>query len=154
MPVLYRRVRVGAAFFALLCLPGLLGSACGAPPDNAMPTPVSGQLEVRRSGGFAGLDETLRVDLSDGSAVLTQGETQQEAQLTPEIVTRLREAVAQTDFERLPPADETEPPCCDSLTYRLSYQSYTVQTSDTTLPSELAPLITALNDAFADLAAR
>jgi len=146
-----------------LFLIGLMLSACGAAPAETLtpeptpeslgtPTNVSSDtcsapsdwtVEFHRTGGIAGLSETLTLN-SEGS--LTVQSKRPPIDVKKSISDQQVKAVADLLSQACPfEMGTTKDNCADCFTYELDIQmddrSYSVQASDVTLTDELHPLI-------------
>lgn len=127
---------------------GLLASACALAPSK--PTTIV----FEQSGGFAGLDDCLTIDLNTGSARLQRGKETISTTIDAEQRAQLRALVAELDLTRL--VDTPPPPnqCCDFLNYRIQIDAVTIQTTDADLPASLQPLVAELNAIIAGMISR
>ena len=141
----------------------LILSACGAAPAETLtpeptsetlgtPTNVSSDecspssdwtIEFHRTGGIAGLNETLTLN-SEGS--LTVQSKRPPINVKKSISDQQVNAVANLLAEACPfEMGNTKDNCADCFTYELNVQmdgrTYSVQASDVTLTEELQPLI-------------
>jgi hypothetical protein len=117
----------------------LASSACASSSSQDV------SIEYRRTGGFAGFDDHL-VIYTDGSAVLTRQDQQSEFSIAPESMQQLQDLFSQADFGDLRREYLPERQTADVFEYVISYQGKSVRTKDTAIPSELVPLIQALNE--------
>ncbi len=152
------RVRTGmraasaAAAVAALLLP-LAGCArTDAPPVlTDGPSPLATEVVLVKSGGIAGLSDTVRVE-PDGHWTRTdRGGASREGQLAAEKLTRLRQLAA--DPRLAAEAAVTVPPtmCADAFTYRLTIGpnqvGYVDCPPETTPPAVTAQVVDLLNGA-------
>jgi len=114
--------------FGLICIAALLSAACSqiaqpgtAPtagttqvptataqatnPSETLPTVAAGANDIvityRKTGGIAGIDETMTV-YADGKLTLTsRGSAVKQAQATPAEIDQLRQVLGSDDFARL-----------------------------------------------------
>ena len=152
--------------FLLLFICIVLLSACSAMPANT-PTleplatapaatrstttecspPSTWQIELNRSGGFAGLEESLTLD-STGSLVVQSERPPKNVQKTisRDQVDAITELLVQACPFKIEPAKKE---CADCFVYDLKIQmdehTYSEQFSDMTFAEEMRPLVEALN---------
>ena len=146
-----------------LLLIGIILSACaGVPTSTPTPEPLVSptspptktcspsakwNIQYHRSGGFAGLDESLTLD--SGGRLEVQSErppVDEKSTISKDQVAAITELLAQAcPFEIESGKDE----CADCFLYSLDIQmngnTYAVQASDVTLTDNLQPLINVLN---------
>ncbi|MBC9000843.1 hypothetical protein [Micromonospora aurantiaca (nom. illeg.)] len=146
------RAASAAAAVAALLLP-LAGCArTDAPPVlTDGPSPLATEVVLVKSGGIAGLSDTVRVE-PDGHWTRTdRGGASREGQLAAEKLTRLRQLAA--DPRLAAEAAVTVPPtmCADAFTYRLTIGpnqvGYVDCPPETTPPAVTAQVVDLLNDA-------
>lgn len=98
----------------------------------------AGWLEFTRSGGFAGVNDSLRVS-SDGAATYqAQGKPAVRFQLTAEQLASVRSQLAETDWAGLnltPPSDAR-----DSMSFQLRVDGEQAHWYDLAEPAALSPL--------------
>lgn len=117
-------------------------------PTTACSPPAKWSIQFNRSGGFAGLDETLTLD-SEGSLVVQSKRppTDVEMTISKDQVEAITDSLVQAcPFEN----DSTKgDECADCFVYDLNIQmdgqTYSVRASDVTLTDELHPLVDALS---------
>jgi len=94
-------------------------------PETQAPVPVSGEpgelpqgavIVLRRSGGFAGLDEEWTL-YDDGTVTAKDG---RQWQTSPEEVSTLLEGLEALGFFELEAAPSPVIPCCDRFSYELT----------------------------------
>ncbi|WP_244879794.1 protealysin inhibitor emfourin [Micromonospora aurantiaca (nom. illeg.)] len=119
-------------------------------PDAALPVTVT-EVVLVKSGGIAGLSDTVRVE-PDGHWTRTdRGGASREGQLAAEKLTRLRQLAA--DPRLAAEAAVTVPPtmCADAFTYRLTIGpnqvGYVDCPPETTPPAVTAQVVDLLNGA-------
>jgi hypothetical protein len=111
-------------------------------PIPSGPPPVL--VEYDRSGGFAGMSDHLVID-ANGHATLARRTGAREFDLSRDQLSQV-EAVFQAsgfagiDENSMP---KTVPP--DAFTYVITYQGHRVKTADSAVPSQLQPVLEALN---------
>ncbi|ADU08219.1 hypothetical protein ML5_2700 [Micromonospora sp. L5] len=146
------RAASAAAAVAALLLP-LAGCArTDAPPVlTDGPSPLATEVVLVKSGGIAGLSDTVRVE-PDGHWTRTdRGGASREGQLAAEKLTRLRQLAA--DPRLAAEAAVTVPPtmCADAFTYRLTIGpnqvGYVDCPPETTPPAVTAQVVDLLNGA-------
>ncbi len=102
-------------------------------------------IRFERSGGFAGIDDRLTIDLSTGIARLQRGKEVITATLDAEQRSHLATLVAAIDLASLAATPSSPNQCCDFLSYRIQIDATTIQATDADLPASLQPLVTELN---------
>ncbi|MDG4754595.1 MULTISPECIES: hypothetical protein [Micromonospora] len=146
------RAASAAAAVAALLLP-LAGCArTDAPPVlTDGPSPLATEVVLVKSGGIAGLSDTVRVE-PDGHWTRTdRGGASREGQLAAEKLTRLRQLAA--DPRLAAEAAVTVPPtmCADAFTYRLTIGpnqvGYVDCPPETTPPAVTSQVVDLLNGA-------
>lgn len=124
-----------------------------ASQSNAMcGTPTTWTVKFHRTGGFAGLDETLTLD--NGGNLTVQSErppANAEKMLSNTRVKQIATLLAQAcPFEPVTAKNN----CADCFLYTLDVQmdeqTYTVQATDVAMPKELSPLIDELSALFSE----
>ena len=104
----------------------------------------SSALEYHRTGGFAGLDDRLVIDIS-GTATVTRKARTRAFTLNSTQLADLDQLFANADFATLQakylPASEGN----DFFEYTITYKNYTVRAMDTAVPAKLLPVIAKLN---------
>ncbi len=143
MQKLWPRAMIAVGLLALL--PLWLGCTASAPTVR--------QVIFERSGGFAGLSDRLTIDLVSGQTILQQPQTKLIATLSTEQRLQLQQLLRDLDLRSLTTLPEPSYQCCDLLTYQLSIDTTTIQFTDTSLPSSLEPLVTALHVIITDMIA-
>lgn len=151
-----------------ILLIGIILSACaGAPASTPLPEPVgtpTGQsntacsvpttwiIQYNRSGGFAGFNETMRLD-SDGTLTIQSERPPADVKkkLSNDQVKTIAELLVQAcPFE----VGSGKGACADCFLYdlniRMDNRTYAVQASDVTLTDELQPLFDALSQLLRD----
>lgn len=113
-------------------------------PASTPSGPVPVLVEYERTGGFAGMIDHLIID-ANGHATLTRRSGAREFDLSRDQLSQV-EAVFQSsgfagiDENSMP---RTVPP--DAFTYVITYQGHRVKTADSAVPSQLQPVLEALN---------
>ncbi|GAB4503568.1 MAG: hypothetical protein Fur0043_05600 [Anaerolineales bacterium] len=128
----------------------LPAEAPSAVPDTICSLPENWSLSFRRTGGFAGFDQSLSVN--------SQGELQIESRKPPVTSNRLllpEELTQLTESLRLAcpfTASPREGTCADCFLYQLQIQwgdeAYTMQATDVTMPKEWSDLVGKLSMLF------
>ncbi|MFD5146863.1 hypothetical protein [Streptomyces sp. NPDC058401] len=117
-----------------------------APAPSASP-PAAGEtlVAVTRSGGFGGKTNTLVIK-GDGSFLRlnAKAETVDRDKLSAAALAKLRTALQEADFPRLPRISMPDQPVFDSLTYAFRHGGYEVAADQTTLPRPLEGVLSAL----------
>lgn len=116
------------------------------PPDAKADGSLTSELTFVRRGGFAGVDQQLVLE-PDGTATIVTNEGETEPlELSDDQVGRLRELVANTDFEQLAAATGDEDvQVDDDFVYELRYGPHDLAVEDSALGAEKPPLIDELN---------
>jgi hypothetical protein len=118
-----------------------------SPPGAACSPPEKWNVQFNRSGGFAGVDESLTLD--SGGRIEVQSErppVDEKSTISQDQVATISEFLAQAcPFE----IDAGKDNCADCFVYELNIQmdgqTYSVQASDVTLTEDLHPLVDALS---------
>ncbi|MGW1774398.1 hypothetical protein [Streptomyces sp. NPDC002104] len=117
-----------------------------APAPSASP-PGAGEtlVTVTRSGGMAGKTSTLIIK-GDGSFLRlnAKAETVDHDKLSAAALAKLRTALQQADFPRLPRISMPAQPVFDAFTYAFRHAGYEVAADQTTLPRPLEGVLGAL----------
>ena len=117
------------------------------PTTTACSSPLNWSVELNRSGGFAGLNESLSLD-SAGSLEVQNERPPIDAQKTisQDQVDAITELLVQACPFKVEPAKKE---CADCFVYNLTVQMdeqrYSEQFSDVTFAEEMQPLVEALN---------
>ena len=126
----------------------VFGAGCGddeAPEDPTEPATIT----YSRSGGVAGIDETLTVR-PDGSGEFERGSAGDSPvdrfQLEPSRHEELTEVVGELDFAALDAGQSAT--CADCFIYEISYGDSTLTADDVTAKPELRRALSALNEAI------
>ncbi|MER5764854.1 hypothetical protein [Streptomyces sp. NPDC002082] len=117
-----------------------------APAPSASP-PGAGEtlVAVTRSGGISGKTSTLIIK-GDGSFLRlnAKAETVDRGKLSPAGLAKLRTALQEADFPRLPRISMPKEPVFDAFTYAFRYGGYEVAAAQTALPRPLEGVLGAL----------
>ncbi|RMD79225.1 MAG: hypothetical protein D6823_04900 [Chloroflexi bacterium] len=108
-------------------------------------------LVFERSGGLAGFEDRLTVDLETGNVRLQRGETVTTATLSTAQRNRLQTIIAALDGERLATTPVPTSPCCDRLNYLIQIDTVVIRFTDVNAPTECRPLLEVLNTIIADI---
>ncbi|MCX4781023.1 hypothetical protein [Streptomyces sp. NBC_01264] len=117
-----------------------------APAPSASPPRADETLvAVTRSGGLAGKTSTLIIK-GDGSFLRlnAKAETVDHGKLSASALAKLRTALQEADFPRLPRISMPAQPVFDSFTYAFRHGGYEVAADQTTLPRPLQGVLGAL----------
>lgn len=101
-------------------------------------------VDYRRSGGFAGVDDHLVVQV-DGQVNLTTKAGSQTFNLSPEQLKALETSLESAGFDALQKSYLPERQGADRFDYQVAYAGKSVHTMDGSVPSQLAPVIDQLN---------
>lgn len=116
-------------------------------PAPSASTPAAGEtlVAVTRSGGITGKTSTLIIK-GDGSFLRlnAKAETVERDQLSAAALAKLRTALREADFPRLPRISMPEQPVFDGFTYAFRHGGYEVAAAQTTLPRPLQGVLSAL----------
>ena len=119
--------------------------ACGGDGSGGGSAPLEGQLEYARSGGFAGVMDSLVIE-SDGRAELTvRGSDPVSFTLSDDELEAVTDALQDADFAEIDADSTSDQAIADAFTYKISYGGKTVRTDDGSIPSELQGLLTELD---------
>lgn len=117
-----------------------------APAPSASP-PGDGEtlVAVTRSGGITGKTHTLIIK-GDGSFLRlnAKAETVDRDKLSAAALKKLRTALREADFPRLPRISFPDQPAVDAFTYAFRHGGYEVAAAQTTLPRPLEGVLSAL----------
>ena len=112
---------------------------------SCMGTTSSGILvEYRRSGGFAGLDDRLIIQVN-GQATLTRKAEHYEFVLDRDTMNQLQALFDDAEFSKLRREYLPSRQGSDLFEYVVTYKGHTVQTMDTAVPEALWPVLELLN---------
>lgn len=107
-------------------------------------------IRYGKSGGIAGVSETLRVR-ADGVAFATsRGAPAVRARLTPKRLARLRSALKAAHLETLH-RDYPAPGAADTFVYSVTYQGHTVTADQTRMPARLRKPVALLEKTFGEV---
>jgi hypothetical protein len=106
---------------------------------------LTGDLSYVRSGGFAGIRQKLTIH-PDGRAEITSGKRSQPFNLPANELSKLAGAVDRADFASLPAKATGDKAVPDGFSHQLSYGGKQVQTVDFSVPDQLKPLLTQLQE--------
>jgi hypothetical protein len=127
--------------FYVLVLFTLIGAALLACESSGKMSPI----EYQRTGGIAGCNDHLVVD-AKGHARLTSRTSHFEYDLKSDEIIRLSDTLRAANLASIPEDSVTKLLVPDELSYRIIYASRTIRTSDTTMPAQLAPVISVLDE--------
>jgi hypothetical protein len=120
-------------------------------PSAATPSPIPAlQITYQRSGGLAGMQESLTIATVDGQAVFTRRKQHFTKTLSPAVVAQLLAQFKEADFLALAPEYLPTDPCCDRIDYRIGYNDHIVHTMDGAIPKAIQPIIDTLNAVMAE----
>ncbi|MFE4259381.1 hypothetical protein [Streptomyces sp. NPDC056883] len=117
-----------------------------APAPSASPPGADETLvAVTRSGGISGKTSTLIIK-GDGSFLRldAKAETVDSGKLSAAALAKLRTALREADFPRLPRISMPKEPVFDAFTYAFRHGGYEVAAAQTTLPRPLEGVLGAL----------
>ncbi len=125
--------------------PAPSGSAPAPAPSASVPTVGETLVAVTRSGGITGKTHTLIIK-GDGSFLRlnAKAETVDRGKLSAAALTKLRTALREADFPRLPRISFPAQPAADAFTYAFRHGGYEVAAAQTTLPRPLHGVLSAL----------
>ncbi|MFZ3500316.1 hypothetical protein ACODT5_45090 [Streptomyces sp. 5.8] len=120
-------------------------SAPAPAPSASAPTSGDTLVAVTRSGGITGRIHTLIIK-GDGSFLRlnAKAETVDRGKLSAAALTKLRTALREADFPRLPRVSFPDQPAADAFTYAFRHGGYEVAAAQTTLPRPLTGVLSAL----------
>ncbi len=101
-------------------------------------------LEYHRTGGFAGFDDRLTIDM-EGNAVLQRRNTQTQFTLDKQTLDSLEALLDRASFNQLNKSYAPTQHGADLFEYTLTYRGYTVQMVDTAVPEAMQPVLQSLN---------
>lgn len=157
-------LKILSLIFTGIVLAACAGLPASAPTPEPLATPTSASItacslpaqwsiELNRSGGFAGLNESLTLD--SGGSLQVQSERPAidvQKQISQDQVDEITDLLVQAcPFEIELPKKE----CADCFVYnldvRMDEHTYSVQISDLTFNEEMQPLLEALNQLAQDV---
>jgi len=102
-------------------------------------------IELRRTGGFAGVDERLQV-YRDGKAVVETKKERKEFDIPESQLAAITKAIEQVEWDSLRKEYVPENTCCDLLTFEITYfapngQKYSVRMMSNSIPEDLMPVL-------------
>jgi hypothetical protein len=100
--------------------------------------------EYRRSGGFAGLDDYLVIQVN-GQATLTRKTEHYEFVLDRDTMNQLQALFDDAEFSKLRREYLPSRQGSDLFEYVVTYKGHTVRTMDTAVPEALWPVLELLN---------
>lgn len=120
-------------------------SSSAPAPSASAPTAGETLVAVTRSGGITGRIHTLIIK-GDGSFLRlnAKAETVDRGKLSAAALTKLRTALREADFPRLPRVSFPDQPAADAFTYAFRHGGYEVAAAQTTLPRPLQGVLSAL----------
>ena len=124
-------------FTVIMVFTGWLAGCTGTTSSGTL-------IEYRRSGGFAGLDDCLVINVN-GETTLSRKAEHCEFALDSDTMKHLQTLFDNADFsklrrEYLPPRQGS-----DLFEYVVTYKGHTVRTMDTAVPESLQPILESLN---------
>ncbi|MFF3211810.1 hypothetical protein ACFYYB_14255 [Streptomyces sp. NPDC002886] len=125
--------------------PAPSASAPAPAPSASQPGAGETLLAVTRSGGLGGRTSTLIIK-GDGSfqRLNSKAETVDRDKLSAAALAKLRTALQQADFPRLPRISMPSEPVADAFTYAFRHGGYEVAAAQTTLPRPLEGVLSSL----------
>ncbi|MCY0933365.1 hypothetical protein [Streptomyces sp. H34-S4] len=116
-----------------------------APAPASPPASDATLVAVTRSGGIAGKNVTLIIK-GDGSFLRlnARAETLDRDKLSAAALAKLRTALREADFPRLPRISQPDQPVPDAFTYSFRHDGYEVASDQTALPRPLEGVLSAL----------
>jgi hypothetical protein len=121
----------------IVVLTGWLAGCTGTTSSSTL-------VEYRRSGGFAGLDDRLVIEVND-QATLTRKTEHYEFVLDRDTINELQTLLDNAEFSKLGKEYLPSHQGSDLFEYVVSYKGHTVRTMDTAVPEALWPVLELLN---------
>lgn len=121
----------------IVVLAGWLASCTGTSSSGIL-------VEYRRSGGFAGLDDRLVIQVN-GQATLTRKAEHYEFILDRDTMNQLQTLFDDAEFSKLRREYLPSRQGSDLFEYVVTYKGHTVRTMDTAVPEALWPVLELLN---------
>ncbi|MGW6687893.1 hypothetical protein [Streptomyces sp. NPDC054961] len=114
-------------------------------PTGSEPDAGATLVAVTRSGGITGKTSTLVIK-GDGTFLRLDAKavTVDRDKLTAAALAKLRTALRNADFARLPRISTPDRPVVDAFTYAFRHDGYEVAAAQTTLPAPLGDVLDAL----------
>ncbi len=125
----------------LLTLPACAPATLNAPAD----VPTGPLIDYQRSGGFAGLQDHLVIQV-DGSAQLTRKGAERRFSLSQAELEQLTAALEKARFAELREEYLPSTQGADLFDYVVTFRGHRVHTQDTAVPEALRPALNALNE--------
>lgn len=137
-------MRVRALVFAALA--GFVFAACAGQSSAAV---LGGSIEYTKSGGIAGIEESMKIDRSGRGRIGAKRFT-----LPASAARGLATAIRRADLARVKSPKSN---CCDFFQYEIRYRGHTVTFDESTadrMPRRVRELHTRLADLYERFAAR
>lgn len=129
-------------------LAALAGALVGAPGGGAR-SEGSAVITWARTGGFAGVSDSLRIGTGRRAVALRDGE-RFTRRLSARRYAHLRALLDRAHLESLKPRYPA-PGAADTFQYAVGYRGHSVQADETKVPERLGPVLAALGRVFDDL---
>lgn len=124
-------------FIVIVVLAGWLAGCTGTTSSGIL-------VEYRRSGGFAGLDDRVVIQVN-GQATLTRKAEHYEFVLDRDTMNQLQALFDDAEFSKLRREYLPSRQGSDLFEYVVMYKGHTVRTMDTAVPEALWPVLELLN---------
>lgn len=131
-----RHIIAGIFYLGLLSFIWLLSACSSAISENF--------VEYRRTGGFIGFDDYLKIDTSGNARLIRKGQSL-EWVLDSDTMKQLQNSFDEADFTILDSQYLPSQQGGDLVNYLVIYKGYKVETMDGAIPNSLAPIIDMLN---------
>ena len=102
-------------------------------------------VDYHRSGGFAGLEDSLTVSRSGVGVHTSHGWARRVFRVSPAALADLERALEAADFRSLDPSYLPTTPVADGFDYTITHLGATVVTADGAVPAPLEPVIAELD---------
>jgi hypothetical protein len=121
-------------------------AACASTRASGPSTDSHLLVTFRRTGGIAGVDDTLVIDNQGNGTATRRPSKTATVSLSPAERDQLRTMLDEAHFERLRSTYAPAAPVPDGYIYDLRYQGHAVEVHDPAAPTELQPVIGLLSE--------
>ena len=148
---------VAATILLTACTPSATPTA-SPPTDTAVPAPLTETetlvepakptqpilIVYQRSGGFIGVKDSLTID-QGGHSTLMRRTNDVEFDLSRDELGAIQAAFDKAEFQAMPEEPTSQGYAADGFVYDIVYRGHEVKTGDPSVPRQLEPVVTLLN---------